>query len=450
MKFRNLWIVFLFLSACSFKNPDPSEVNVSFYFEGQGSNPSPMEFPGKNSYSPFAAITPPYHISGFDCFAVNVMGEGISPFIPGDFNADIPRLIGGDLCASYPGSNSIMVNSSFTGSVELQVPSGASRYIQVLGFPTTDMGCRSDKPWVSVITEEQDVPNFITRHFGGLFEVGSTVRDLFRDEQIQVVSTYNSNNPRDLLDCIDGPGPEEVTSMRLWYIADDFQDSYTAGQTISNAWRNAKRAIFGVPLLFPLATGPTFHPAAGPNGKPTVRFDGSNDEFKNTSLDFGTNSTGASVVAVVKASVSGAKTIFGISSGTAFSAASNDFILLTTDASDKFQFQANKVVSQTATATLTTASSLNYFYTVIGTYDPNGGVVTVEANNGLGSAFNSNASVTSIAYGSSTAVYIGSAASSVFWNGDIAEIIYYDKVISNDDKSKIKDYLGRKYSQPYN
>lgn len=443
-----LFLLCLLLTSCSFKENNSSHVNLSFYFDGQSSQTSVMDFPAQRRLNAFAAITPPSSIYQFDCFAVNVMGQGIAPFISGNFNADIPRLIGGDLCASYPGPNSIMVNSSFSGSVNLQVPSGAARYIQVLGFPRTDMGCRADKPWVAVINETNDPPNYISNHFGGLFEVGSVVRDLFRDEEIQVMNSYNPNQPRDLLDCIDGPGPSDFPSLKYWYLADEFQDLYNSGSVITTNWRNAKPQVVGVPILNSFG-GPTFHSAAGPNGKPIVRFDGTNDKFQDITVAGGTNTVGATVFALVKANTTATIGIFGITNGTDFSMLQSYFFLYAQ--SNFFKFSVRNSASDVAIATLGATYSTSQYYVLTAWYEASTGNIQIEGNHGLGSMSGNDPDITSVALGASAGLFMGSEGlTGNYFDGDIAEVIFFDRLLNSSERNSMKEYFSRKYGQPYN
>lgn len=396
-----------------------------------------MNNPVQNRYNPFSSITPPSTIHGFDCFAVNVMGQGISPSLNGTFSPNIASLVGGNLCASYPGISSTMINASQSGSVTLTVPSGAARYIQILGFPRTDMGCRNDKPWTDVVNETGSITNFISSHFGGIFEVGSSVRDLFRDEQVSIQSSYNANNPRDLLNCIDGPGPEEFPNLKFWYIADEFQDGYNNGNTIATNWRNASPSLSNYPQLSPTSTPTYTFPGIG--GLPSVRF-GVGKFFSNNSVVVGTISGGLSLFVVVKTGGTvTAEAIFGFASNGAYT---SDFFRLDTDGTNKFNFRMDGN-STMATVIAPTVVQTNTTYLVTASWDPFGDVM-VEANQGIGGNTVPNGGNNSVAIGATGIVSIGETIGTE-WSGDISEVVVYDRVLSSSERSQVKSYLANKY-----
>jgi hypothetical protein len=178
--FLALSIVFV-LTTCSGGGGDP--VRVSFHLQ-----------------RPLARGVLP-NVADYPCFGLVVTGEGIPSLQPGTGNR-FPA----DHCP-YAGAASVFVplnTSSAVPSVRVEalVPPGRNRLIQVVAVEQNGaMGCPSGT-----------VSEFIRRSnlgtgpvgFGGMYEVGYKVADLFADAEIQVPKIYDAGTAQNLRGCSAG------------------------------------------------------------------------------------------------------------------------------------------------------------------------------------------------------------------------------------------------------
>src|SRR6202022_2732069 len=112
---------------------------------------------------------------GFNCFAVNVAGDGIPT--SSSLYADIEGATG----CTYPGVTSGLVPASKVDAIiQLSVPSGSERTVQVVGVQSTQ-GCPPDQKLADVLSAP-----FIT----GIYEVGRTVTDIFLDSVVEIRNAY--------------------------------------------------------------------------------------------------------------------------------------------------------------------------------------------------------------------------------------------------------------------
>jgi hypothetical protein len=126
-------------TSCALKDDGSGDARVNFEIQGPARNPAEEALEALARGGDFSTMSAPTVSSSFDCLAVNVMGPGIQPLAghngsngPGTMGA----LEGGDLCKSYPGvtSPSVAIPSGGASTdLELMVPKGNGRYIQLLG-----------------------------------------------------------------------------------------------------------------------------------------------------------------------------------------------------------------------------------------------------------------------------------------------------------------------------
>lgn len=161
MKILNLILVFATASSCTLKPKDQVrlylELAPSKYRAATQALPSIAEvqdligLPGVLSFpSPTLTPAPPTALtgaSGFTCFAVNVTGPGI-PALPGSIHAGDPppsvayaRAVQAGVPDAYPGivSNRILPTPG-AQNIELDVPAGAGRLIQLIGLKESSAG----------------------------------------------------------------------------------------------------------------------------------------------------------------------------------------------------------------------------------------------------------------------------------------------------------------------
>lgn len=139
---------------------------------------------GRDALSSFLI---PSTASEFNCFAVNVVGEGI----PATDATYLDYSYYPNYC-TYPGASSSIVKAS-TGSVtlELDVPSGADRTIQVVGMQTSSGACPSG----------QLGSHYADSTVTDLYELGRTVTDVFYEGSVSINSGYDPSNPKSPWGC---------------------------------------------------------------------------------------------------------------------------------------------------------------------------------------------------------------------------------------------------------
>ncbi len=113
------------------------------------------------------SVAPPATFSGFDCFALNVIGSGISR---------------APLCPMEPTAGALGGFAPFSGgTVSVRVPSGTNRTIQLIGVMTDDGTC----PAVSTLVPDGPMPGLAT------YLIGEKTVDVFEDKQISIQAAYS-------------------------------------------------------------------------------------------------------------------------------------------------------------------------------------------------------------------------------------------------------------------
>lgn len=197
LKFKSLVaMTALAISGCSL---DVHEGDVRMSLEIAGSGDAHLGTASLYSYNganPFASMNGnglPTSAYGFDCFVVNVVGRDIAPL---DFEeheqlVDFDSILAGGRC-SYAGVVSEFVSPQVGGVIELIVPSGPQRVIQVLGVKSPG-GCPIGQFNFDFLDDDHN-PNL-----QGIYELGRTVKDLFsQSEEVYVANNYDPSQPRDV------------------------------------------------------------------------------------------------------------------------------------------------------------------------------------------------------------------------------------------------------------
>jgi hypothetical protein len=139
-------------------------------------------------------------LSSMGCFGVLVTGEDI----PSKDGTDGFRL-SGDHC-TYPGPSSNFVALSGPGVLDVLVPPGRNRLVQVVGLELgSETKCPSDR--VGRFFERSRANDPGVANYGGLFEVGrALVTDLIRGQTVTIDNAYVSASPKNLRSCLPGSG----------------------------------------------------------------------------------------------------------------------------------------------------------------------------------------------------------------------------------------------------
>jgi alpha-tubulin suppressor-like RCC1 family protein len=144
---------------------------------------------------------PGFTVDGFDCLIVNIEGPGIpmipdpaSEFMTSDMQGPSMGNDEGPESCKMPSIYSDLVDASEGGEIELVVPSGPSRNVQVIGVSTPDGGC----PIAGL-----DYVELVKAHMAqsGTMEpmpymeaiLGESQVDLFADSTVEVINTFDNN-----------------------------------------------------------------------------------------------------------------------------------------------------------------------------------------------------------------------------------------------------------------
>jgi hypothetical protein len=139
-------------------------------------------------------------LSSMACFGVLVTGEDI----PSRDGLDGLRL-SGDHC-TYPAPSSNFVALSGPGFLDVLVPPGRNRLVQVVGLELgTETKCPGER--VGRFFERSRANEPGVANYGGLFEVGrALVTDLSRGKTVTIDNAYTSASPKNLRSCVLGGG----------------------------------------------------------------------------------------------------------------------------------------------------------------------------------------------------------------------------------------------------
>ncbi|MEK7689890.1 MAG: IPT/TIG domain-containing protein, partial [Bdellovibrionota bacterium] len=164
-------------ASCSFSQRDSSRSLVRFEIAGRTS---------ADSYARKMARVDgtPANVDEFDCYVVNVTGEGIAP---------TSYSTAGASCADL-GVTSDLVPAATGGLIELEVPSGAGRTVQLIGVKSS-AGCPAGTTLASLLLGPQ------AASFRGLYEIGRSTQDIFSDSTVELSNSYQAAAPIDALAC---------------------------------------------------------------------------------------------------------------------------------------------------------------------------------------------------------------------------------------------------------
>lgn len=445
--------------SCSLK--DPEKVSVSIQFDSDPASSQSMMLLNSTPATPyisplpnFTTVTPPSSVNGFDCLGVNVMGEGIPPVDMGEemgqdfsnFQNNMADIISGTVCASYPGAVSTLTPvASGNQSISVNVPSGSTRIVQVIGFKST-IGCPSYTDFAGVmrdLNQNQNQNNNFDTYFPAAYQVGRTVTDIFKDTTLDIQSSYTGASTQQLSNCGNTGNtsgyyfyPPSVPGIKLWLKADagvkNVAGDPAAGGDPVATWED--QSGYGNNVTQSSSPmRPTYILSDGNspiNNNPTVVFGGAHYIDRTPGLG---SFTGLTVIGVARHEAG--------SNGSYVCATSGGF----SGTDDYFQVKRS-------------GGFYNEVYV-----NRNGGVLASV----LSTVSNTNYHVESMLWdGSSLSYYIdgtsaGSPASfsgtlspnSKFtvgslggtFTGRVAEVIVYDNAISSNNRSYIECYLSYKY-----
>jgi hypothetical protein len=180
---RRLMMVSLVLLAtgCSLSAEPPPYSRVTIQVPAPASRlASPLE-------ALFAAQTPPPATSDlFQCLAVNVIGPGIAPAFGNPLNAThFDELVARTSYCTYPGITALIPNpgpGAATVNVNLKVPAGPKRLVQVLGFndPLNQVCGNGALDSRADNTQAKE------------YEIGRILTDLFHDTKVAIDEEWNT------------------------------------------------------------------------------------------------------------------------------------------------------------------------------------------------------------------------------------------------------------------
>ncbi|MCC7442511.1 MAG: LamG domain-containing protein [Bdellovibrionales bacterium] len=177
-------------SGCSLENPGGASLIIDLGNASPGGSQIDLSN-GLLELDPMGqlSVTTPADLSGFECLSVNVIGEGIATYDHWAryYNPSKPRE------CRYHGikSHAVFTNSGGTPqdqTVELVVPAGPRRLIQVIGFQSNGLTCDYFKNMYEFERHFSDTSSWDA---ASLHEVGWAVADLFGDTSVNVPNTFN-------------------------------------------------------------------------------------------------------------------------------------------------------------------------------------------------------------------------------------------------------------------
>ncbi len=161
-------------------------------------------------------VAAPGAFSGFSCFALNVRGPGIAP--------------DGPLCHGNPAVGKLSNFAPFNGgTVEIKVPPGPARTIQLIGVMTGDGSCPS---YDQLLNYNSPISTF---------DLGQKTVDVFNDVNVTMRAQYDPANPVEtLMGCGEGgggmgPTPDQIPGLVVWHAAESMVPAL-ANNALVNNW----------------------------------------------------------------------------------------------------------------------------------------------------------------------------------------------------------------------
>lgn len=135
----------------------------------------------------------PASVNDFHCFAINVVGPGIPRAQGNNGSAGMSEaqilsgMYAGSTCA-YPGYISQPIPKSQETAIEITIPAGEKRIIQVLGIKEKPAYfCNQTLPYMQI-------PDASFPHREEIYEVGRTITDLLKSRTVEVTNAWNGLN----------------------------------------------------------------------------------------------------------------------------------------------------------------------------------------------------------------------------------------------------------------
>jgi len=236
--------------------------------------------------------------------------------------------------------------------------------------------------------------------------------------------------------------PNALSGLVFWVKADAGTTTNASGQV--TAWadqsgrgNDASAAAANAPDL--VVSEP------GLNNQPTLRFNGTSQRMSVVNRILTNGIVGCTVIAMAKADVKNNTAIIGIRT-----AGGTPFVQLDQDSSGNARFIVRNSLNQTATATGLGHTGTNGMY--VGRLFK--GTDTTWTNRIYFSKASSEGTTGSANFTTSTyltsadqnigAVSVGASTFS-FWDGDIAEILIYERTLSEVELGQVGDYLSSRY-----
>lgn len=445
----------MILQGCSLK---PSEsVKLHFILDQK---PNLKFLQTGQEWAPFSNF-----VSDFSCYAVNVVGSGIKP-MSGQSSPEyyLDRLSKGESC-SYYGVTSVTIPSSQNGEVDLMVPSGVDRFIQVIGYNDYDSTVCSK----GIPVGEIQIP--ATARLGA-YEIGRARVDLFRSQTISIANQFDglsdseksnkniycdsSSNNGDgsssgggsSNSCTETDGSCEITKVELKYWVKASAYGLADGANVSGNWNSPDSSLF-----YGFAWNPTT--SGDPSGT-YIRNDGSINSKSSLNLlekgyyDSSVATGSYSGISIFWVGAWSNGQIMGVSDKSvagSFQSDLNYFSFGTVYQSPDFKFQF-KVHQSNGTDNALTASNTDSNYHVHSAVWDKDGAVNQQIRYTIGNTTYTVVGPTSpISFSGSagaTAV-IGSGPSGAVLNGKMAEVLIYMRALSTTEETAVRAYLNTKY-----
>ena len=134
--------------------------------------------------------------TGFDCLGVQVSGSGIDS----DLSAFEPvsSCSGGDFELQDYGRIAGIVSVATGGTVQVDLPAGSSRSVQLVGFRTFDGSCpevESLRSFVNSVDMDSTELTDASLLIGNFYELDRTVVDLFSDTTVRMQPVFDPDSP---------------------------------------------------------------------------------------------------------------------------------------------------------------------------------------------------------------------------------------------------------------
>lgn len=423
--------------------------------------------------APSPEPTPPSSLSGFDCLMVNAVGRGIPP--QGGYRLEdgksidsvIGDLLSGHYC-TYPGIISQSFSPTASSEVTLSIPAGNQRIFQVVGVIDPSHGfCGSGAP----VTGDGGVEIYP-------YEVGRAITDVFQEISVSISNSYTSattNTERRArkVACGSDSNLRSIPDGILWVSADRYFNAPTPPAsgpvpTGFGLYNQFPAPTEGAPYFYATypSPGPTPTPIQFPsstlNGKPVLAFGDFAGLVSQNSSEIGGGFTQFSVYVVARNDnlTNPNNYIFGFRDGalTYYDPTQTTFrgFLLKADATNfyscaRIHDDSSNSIGQVC-ASLPHSSIGNSFRIHVVTY--NSSTIAYSISGGGGSTSLTVADNIGGTYSTTNDIAIGLLRSTVspgsekYFNGQVAEVVVFKRVLDSDENTRVINYLKSKYGLP--